>query len=203
MSKIILIGAGAFARDMIDAFGRDTFVGIYVDPDFPTGSLSGLPVFTRWTDVREAASYYVLGVSDIDHRERARGAASKAGLAPAPPLVSRTAIAAADARLASGCAVGHMAVIGPSARLGEDTLVMHSCVIAHDSVIGDNTVLAAGVCTGGHVQIGPRTFIGSNAVLAPKVKIGAGCYIAAGAACFRDAEPGTRWIGNPARRADR
>jgi sugar O-acyltransferase (sialic acid O-acetyltransferase NeuD family) len=201
MNGIILIGAGSLSRDLIDCFGSATFAGIYVDPQFPAAPIGGLPIVSDWESARKIASHYVLGVSDIEHRERARRAAANAGLTPAAPLVSHTAIVAADATLAAGCTVGHMAVIGPSARLDEDTLVMHAAIVAHDTVIGPNCVLCAGVSLGGYVGIGARTFVGSNAVIAPRVSIGAGAYIAAGAACFRDAEPGSRWIGNPARRS--
>jgi len=203
MDKIILIGAGALARDIIGVFGHKRFVGIYVDPQFYVDKFCELPVLTSWPDVREIASCYVLGVSDIAHRERARILARAEGLKPSTPLVPPSAIVAADARLEPGSAIGQMAVIGPSAHLGEDTIIMHSAIVAHDTLIGENTVLCAGVCVGGNVKIGAQTFVGSNAVLAPKVNIGAGCYIGAGAACFRDANPGSRWIGNPARRADR
>jgi sugar O-acyltransferase (sialic acid O-acetyltransferase NeuD family) len=200
MDTIILIGAGSLSRDLVDCFGAGAFVGTYVDPQFPAASIRGLPVLSNWEDVCDIASHYMLGISDVAHRERASFVARQAGLLPAPPLVSRLAVVAADAVLAPGCAVGHMAVIGPSARLGENTLVMHQAIVAHDVVVGTNSVLCAGVSLGGHVHIGANTFIGSNAVLVPKLKIGAGTHIAAGAACFRDAEPGSTWIGNPARR---
>ena len=203
MDKIILIGAGALARDIVGVFGHERFVGLYVDPQFQGTKFGELPVLSNWADVRKIATCYVLGVSDIAHRDRVRLMARAEGLHPCAPLVPPSAIVAADARLASGSAIGQMVVIGPAARLGEDSIVMHSAIVAHDSVIGENTVLCAGVCIGGHVQVGAQTFVGSNAVLAPKVKFGAGCYIAAGAACFRDADPGSRWIGNPARRSNR
>lgn len=201
MQGIVLIGAGALSRDLIDCFGAQAFAGIYVDPQFAAGSIGGLPLFTSWTDVRKVASRYILGVSDIVHRERARAAARNADLTPAAPMVSRLAIVASDAILAPGVVIGHLAVIGPAASLDEDVLVMHAAIVAHDAVVQANTVLCAGVSLGGYVRVGNNTFIGSNAVLVPGLKIGAGCHIAAGAACFHDSEPAGSWIGNPARRA--
>jgi sugar O-acyltransferase (sialic acid O-acetyltransferase NeuD family) len=200
MNKIVMIGAGSFARDLVDAFGAQAFAGIYVDPEFAPTPIGGLPVFSKWEDVRKNATHYILGVSNIEHRERARAAAEKCGLAPTPPLVSRLAVVAGDATLAPGVAVGHMVTIGPAAKLDAHVLVMHLSVIGHDCVVGENTVLCAGVSLGGHVHVGKKSFVGANAVLAPKVNIGAECHISAGAACFRDAEDGGRWIGNPARR---
>jgi acetyltransferase-like isoleucine patch superfamily enzyme len=196
----ILIGAGSLGRDLVDCFGEEAFCGVYVDPQYTVVPIRRLPIYTSWEQVREITSHYVLGVADTGHRERARAGAMRVGLAPAPAMVARTAVIAADASLAPGTTVGHMAVVGPLARLAENVLVMHAGIVAHDSVIGTNSVLCAGVALGGNVVIGAHTFIGANAVLAPGVSFGERSYIAAGAACFRNGEAGSRWIGNPARR---
>lgn len=200
MEKILIIGSGALARDFVDIFGRDAFVGSYVDPQFSATPVGGLPVFTNWQEARTRASHYIIGVSAIEHRERARLNALNAGLLPASPMISHAAIISPDASLFPGCVVTHFAVVGPSARLCEDVLVMHSAIVAHDSIVDVNSVLCVGVCLGGYVQIGAGCFIGANSVLAPKVKIGRSSFVAAGAACLRDAGPGSLLIGNPARR---
>lgn len=201
MKGRILIGAGALARDLIESFGREAFAGIYVDPQYACGPVNGLPVLTSWDDVRNAASHYTLGVSDIAHRERAIGMARAEGLLPAPPMVASGAVVARDAVLEAGACIGHVSVIGPAACIGANTLVMHGVVIGHDSMLGANSVLCAGVSLAGNVKIGARCFIGANAMLAPRVCFGDDVYAAAAAACFRDAESGSRWIGNPARRS--
>jgi acetyltransferase-like isoleucine patch superfamily enzyme len=202
MSSIILIGAGALGRDLIEAFGAAAFAGVYVDPGHAAADMRGLPLLSSWEEVCARATHYVLGVADIAHRERARAAARRAGLSPAAPMVARTAVVAEDAILAPGVAIGQMAVVGPAAQLGEDTLVMHACVVAHDVVLESNCVLCAGVSLGGRVRLEAQVFVGSNAVLAPDVSMGQGSYVAAGAACFRDGPAASRWLGNPARRTD-
>lgn len=203
MSRVLLIGAGSLARDIIDAFGPERFAGLYVDPAYPAEPLAGLPVFSRWDEAARETTTYLLGISDIAHRALARAAAREAGLFPAAPLVSTRAVIAADADLAPGTAVGHMAVIGPGAALDQDVLVMHGAIVAHDCAIGANSVLCAGANLGGRVSLGFGSFIGANAVVAPNLAIGMGCHLAAGAVCLRDAPASTRWIGNPARLASR
>jgi len=199
MERVLLIGAGALARDILGVFGQDKFVATYVDPEFPTTPLGRLPIVASWAAARQLASHYVIAVSDVEHRRRAQRNAADIGLLPAPPLIARTAIVAADAAVAPGCLVGHFAVIGPSARLQENALVMHSAIVAHDSHVGSNTVLCAGVCLSGCVHIGNDCFVGPNSALAPGVQIGDGSFIAAGSSCFRNAAPGSRLIGSPAR----
>ncbi|OGA47075.1 MAG: hypothetical protein A3F74_15290 [Betaproteobacteria bacterium RIFCSPLOWO2_12_FULL_62_58] len=201
MEKILIIGSGALARDFVDIFGPHAFVGSYVDPGFSATPVGGLPVFLDWQEALTQASHYIIGVSDIEHRKRARLNALNAGLSPASPMISDRAIVSAHASLSPGCVVTHFAVVGPFVRLCEDVLVMHSAIVAHDSIVDVNSVLCTGVCLGGYVQIGAECFIGANSVLAPSVKIGRGSFIAAGASCFRDAEPGSLLVGNPARKA--
>ena len=197
---ILLIGAGALARDIVDCFGAGTFIAAYVDPKFAVAAVGVVPMVTDWDEARRRASHYVLGVSDIAHRERARNAAAAAGLLPAAPLVSSLARVAGDAQLAPGCMVGHFAVIGPAARLGVDTLLMHAAIVAHDSSVEEGSVLCAGACINGNAAIGPRCFVGPNAVVLPNVRIGHDSFVAAGAVCFRDAPARSFLLGNPARR---
>lgn len=201
MERILLIGAGALARDIIDLFGSDKFVAAYVDPQFSqAATVDGIPVCTDWQQAVRLASHYVLAVSSIDHREKACALAARVGLEPATPLVSETARIAKSAALARGSVIGHFSAVGPAAQIGLNCLIMHGVVVGHDSVIKDDVVICAGVCIGGYVTIGARSFVGTNAVMAPKISVGSDSFIAAGAACLRDAPANSRLIGNPAKR---
>lgn len=197
----MLIGAGALAREFIDIFGADKFVAAYVDPQFAQAdTVDGIPIYTDWNKAVNLASHYVLAVSSIDHRERARALAAGARLEPASPLVSPAARIATKAILARGCLVGHFSVVGPAAQVGLDCLIMYGVVVGHESVIEDNVVVCAGTSLGGYVTIGARSFVGTNAVLAPKINVGSDSFIGAGAACLRDAPTNSMLIGNPAKR---
>jgi acetyltransferase EpsM len=202
MEKILLIGAGAGARDMIDFFGADRFVAAYVDPQFAqAGNVDGVPIVIDWTQAIRMATHYMLAVSAIDHRERAVALAAAAGLIPASPLVSAMARVAATATLAPGCMVGHFSAVGSAARIDENCLIMHGVVVGHNSIIEPNVIVCAGVSIGGYVTLGARTFVGTNAVVAPSVSIGRDSFVAAGAACLRDAPANSSLIGNPAKRS--
>ncbi len=200
--KIILIGSGALARDLVGICGRDSFVGTFIDPDFPETPVAGLPVFTNWDEALRVASHYALGVLDASHRQKASQAAAKAGLLPMAPMIHHTAQVAGDAKIAPGCFVGCFSVIGPAAELLEDVLVMHSVVVAHDTIIGEGSVLLPGSWIGGYTRVGPGCLIGANSSLVPNITIGSNSFVAAGAACFKDAPFDSVLIGNPARRTE-
>lgn len=201
MEKILLIGAGALARDFVDLFVTNAFVGAYVDPQFAKAeTLDGVRILTDWKRAVARATSYILATSSITHRERARSLAAVAGLPAAPPLISPMARIAKTATLGRGCVITHFSAVGPGARLGPDCLIMHGVVVGHDSVVEENVVFCPGVCVGGYVRIGAGCFVGTNSVLAPKVNIGCDGFISAGAACLRDAPANSLLMGNPAKR---
>lgn len=201
MDKVLLMGAGALAVDLIDLFGADAFVGAYVDPAFQrAASVDGVTIQSDWPSAVGAASHYVLATSSIEHRARARAQAENAGLRPASPMVSPTARMARTARLSPGCLIGHFCTVGPGTTVGEHGLLMHGVVLGHDALLGDNVVVCAGAAIAGYVKIGAGSFIGTLAVLAPKVELGQDCVVSAGAACLRSAPDASLLVGNPARR---
>ena len=197
--KILLIGAGALARDIVNVVGPEFFIGTFVDPGFATTPVQGLPVISDWQEAARCATHYAIGVLDGKHRRMARQQALDAGLSPCAPIVHATAQIAKDAKIGPGCLVGYYSVIGSGTELQEDVLVMFSANIGHDTVIGENSVILHGACISGYTTIGKDCFIGTNASLAPKITIGSNSFVAAGASCFLDAPPESMLIGNPAR----
>ncbi len=201
MEKVLLLGAGALAADLIDLFGAAAFVGAYVDPAFQRAThVDGVTIQSDWASAVSAASHYVLASSSIEHRARASAQAERAGLHPASPMVSPTSRLARTAKLAPGGVVGHFCAVGPATSVGMHGLLMHGVVLGHDAVLGDNVVVCAGAAIAGYVKIGSGSFIGTLAVLAPNIELGRDCVVGAGAACLRSAPHRSLLVGNPARR---
>ncbi len=200
MNKILLMGSGSLAVDLIDMFGREAFAGAYVDDGF---GLTGVGDLRRWHDLADSArrgQRFLLAVADAEQRQRFADMAEAAGLRPCEPMVSRHAVIAKSAQLAVGSVVAHFAVIGPAAQLMPHVLVMHNAVVGHDSVLHHNCVVCAGASIAGGVHLGSGCFLGPNAVIAPKVQIAAGSFLSAGTACLRNVDQPSVLIGNPARR---
>ena len=73
MEKLLLLGAGALAADLIDLFGAAAFVGAYVDPAFQRATqVDGVTIQSDWASAVSVASHYVLASSSIEHRARCR-----------------------------------------------------------------------------------------------------------------------------------
>jgi phenylacetic acid degradation protein len=129
------------------------------------------------------------------------------------PVVHATAFVHRDAVLIGDVHIGEGCYVGPNASLRgdfgrlvmekgsnlQDNCVMHSfpghdCIVGRDAHIGHGAILHG--CT-----IGQDALIGMNCVIMDYSNIGEGCIV--GALSFVKAktmmEPGTLWIGSPAK----
>jgi UDP-3-O-[3-hydroxymyristoyl] glucosamine N-acyltransferase len=79
-------------------------------------------------------------------------------------------------------------------------VVLPNSVIHHDSLIGAYSILGSGVVVAGFVQIGANCYIGSGSHIRDHVTIAPGTLIGLGSTVLRSIdEPGSVWVGNPAR----
>lgn len=205
MERILLIGAGSLAFDILEfSEPKDVaarLAAVYVDPGYAPGpDFHGFPVVTDWSVACHVTSHYLLGISNIEHRERMRKMASRDGLKPTAPVLCRDVRIARNAEISAGCFIGPFSLIGNSARIGEDSLILQGICLGHDTLVGENVVVCPAVNIGGYAKVESQTFVGGSAVISPRVSIGAGSFVAAGAACLRDAPPGSFLVGNPAKR---
>lgn len=199
--RIVLIGTGAVAEEIVEIFGAARFVACFTEPAFASQVRVDLPLMMQIEQLGSIASHFILGFSGHEARERLRQQLMAMGLRPALPLISPMAQVSPSAILARGAMIGHFACIGARAIIGSDTLIMHSASIAHDSMISNDVFIGQGAKISGHARIGERSSLGANAVVARSVLIGANVNIASGAVCFRDIHDGYSAIGNPARLA--
>ncbi|WP_156116942.1 hypothetical protein [Massilia sp. 9096] len=197
--KIVLIGTGAVAEEVVEIFGNERFVGCFTDPAYAAQVRVDLPVLTDIERLAQVATHFVLAFSGHAARARLRNHLLALGLQRAAPLVSPHAQVSPSAQLAPGAMIGHFVCVGPRTRIGSDTLVMHTASIAHDSLVGADVFCGQGAKISGHARVGERSVLGANAVVARSVSIGADVELASGSVCFRNVDDRYRAIGNPAR----
>ncbi|MDB5775752.1 MAG: acetyltransferase [Herbaspirillum sp.] len=199
IERVVLVGTGAVAEEIVEIFGPERFVACFTDPAFAGQVRVDLPVVTEMEQLQGIVTHFVLAFSGQTARARLRERLIAMGLHPALPLISPTAQISPSAVLARGAAIGHFVCVGARACIGSDSLIMHSASIAHDSNIGADVFCGQGVKISGHARVGERSILGANAVVARSVVIGPDVEIASGAVCFRDVPDGYSAIGNPAR----
>jgi len=109
-----------------------------------------------------------------------------------------------------GVKIGNAVEIGSNcniARAALDNTVIENHVkmdsfvhIAHNVKIGSRTLVAAGAIICGSVSIGKDVWIGPDTSIIDHVSIGDRAHVGIGSVVTRSLEPGTKVLGNPARR---
>jgi sugar O-acyltransferase (sialic acid O-acetyltransferase NeuD family) len=204
MADHILVGGGAFAREIHDWFAPSLdgrFIGYLDDGEAPMAA-SGRTL-AQLGDTHgyapKAGEHFVLAVADPKGKEAlvqrlgVRGAVFKT-------LVHPSAWVSASARLGAGCIVGPFCDVSADARAEEFVTLNAYSSIGHDVSVGAYVTLSGYVDLTGGVAVSRGAFFGSGARVLPGVKIGAGCTIGAGAVIMRSTAPGSTYYAAPARK---
>ena len=206
--RLVLYGAGALAREIVDTLERlnaheiaiDLLASI-VDPgiDAPE-TFRGKPVVR---DVRSFAGddslHFVVALGEPGPRARAVAYLRTEIGARFATVIDPGVLIGASSRIGAGSVIlGHSSITA-DARLGEHVLVNPGCTVAHDNVLEDFATLSPGVHLAGHVYVGEGAFLGTGACVIPKIRIGARAVVGAGAVVIRNVAPSQTVFGNPAR----
>lgn len=206
--RLVLYGAGALAREIVDAMGRLNAQGTameltaaLVDPgiDAPE-TFRGRPI------VREVRAFagdealrFVVALGEPGPRARAVARLRTEIGARFAAIIDPGVLIGASSRVGAGAVIlGHSSITA-DARLGEHVLVNPGCTVAHDDVLADFATLSPGVHLAGHVHVEEGAFLGTGACVIPRIRIGERAVVGAGSVVIRNVAPGQTVFGNPAR----
>jgi sugar O-acyltransferase (sialic acid O-acetyltransferase NeuD family) len=205
--RIVIIGAGGFAREVLDVYeacnatgnGPYEVLGFVADHPDPGTLVNDLPVLgpldwlngrsdllaicaigdtgTRRVVVREAAHLGV-GFHTIVHPDAKRTRWIEVGIGTV---------------ITAGCILTNRIRVGDHVHLNIDS------TIGHDVVIGDFVTIAPGVHVSGNVILEPGCNVGTGAVIIQGRRIGAGSVIGAGAVVTTDIPADSVAVGVPAK----
>ncbi|RUO46613.1 acetyltransferase [Pseudidiomarina aquimaris] len=191
MSRLILIGAGGFAREVLE-WASDTneitanhLITHYLDDKHADLKSFGynLDFLGDITNFKpEKSDRFLLGVGSPEAKRNIlkKFAGYKAQF---QTLIHPTAVITRTSNIGVGTIVCPFSVLSANTRIGNFVTLNCYTSIGHDAVIGDFSTLSSHVDITGAVQIGESCFLGSGARVVPKkkignrVNIGAGCTI--------------------------
>ncbi|QWD34036.1 acetyltransferase [Polynucleobacter paneuropaeus] len=192
-SRIILVGGGAFAREVINWTD-------HVYNKVRGGSIKGF--LDENPNALDGFDYQVPYLGKIDSFHPVQG--DKLLMAVGDPfdkkrifemfkkrnaqfiqIIHPTAVIANSAKLGEGVVVCPQAFISADAVIG-DAVAINGCTsIGHDVVVGNYCTFSSHVDLTGWVKIAECVFFGTGARVLPKVKIAFGARIGAGAVIMR------------------
>lgn len=206
--RIVLIGAGGHASDILGAFearalhfGEKTtpIIGILNDGEVQgnhfsrrnvqhIGGISDLP--------HVDATHYIVAVGYSRGRKNLFEKLLVSGL-EAASIVHPLADVPRTVRVGKGTVILSGVRISPMAVIGNHVYLSHGCLIGHDCLISDFATVLPGAAISGNTTLDESSLVGSNAVVAQNINIGTRAIVGAGAVVLKDVLKDSTVVGNP------
>ena len=201
MEKLILIGAGGYAKSVLDSIDYYNYrIEGFLD-EFSTAEMHlGHPVL--WHSLNEVPDaekfFYFIAIGNNEKRRiwYDRLCQRKLRLIN---VVDRSAIISPQATIGNGCFFGKMAVVNSQTVIGDDCIINTKALVEHGCVVSDHVNLSTNAVINGDVSVGEGSFIGSCSVTIGQRKIGNWSTVGAGAVVIMDVGDHVTVAGVPAR----
>jgi len=207
LQPIVIIGAGRFAREVLDVFDavnniRPIFdiIGYIVDPQYGTVGtyINDKPILGGfdWLTEHKDDVQTICGVSEPAVRRHLIDRAQKIGV-PFVSIVHPSTILTRWVTVGKGVVLTAGCIFTNQIRIGNHVHINLDCTIGHDVVIEDFVTLAPGVHVSGNVTLRQGCYIGTGANIIDKIEIGAWSIVGAGSTIVKDVPKNTTVVGVP------
>jgi sugar O-acyltransferase (sialic acid O-acetyltransferase NeuD family) len=207
-SRCILVGAGAFGRELINwardaeskgsfpplaGFIDDTHTGLS-NPDYDLRSLGSIQDYQP-----QPNDIFLMGIADPNGKESIVNLLKSKG-AEFITLIHPTAIVARTARLGTGSILCPFSMVSADAIVGDFVTINSYSGVGHDAHVGDYTTMSGHVDLTGRVKCGRSVFFGTGAKVIPDVSIGDSAIIGAGTLIVRSVKAGVTMYTMPSQK---
>jgi sugar O-acyltransferase (sialic acid O-acetyltransferase NeuD family) len=188
--RLILVGCGAFARELICWIEDAVDLGIgrkvtnFLD-DNPTALENfAYPYEPKWIATiddyqPEEGDELIMAISDpLAKSEIAEKLKNKGGKFVS--FIHPSATIARSSVIGEGVVICPKSTVSADAKVGDFVTINGLSGIGHDVVVGNYSTLSAYVDLTGYVEVGNKVLFGSGAKVLPKIKIGEEARIGAG-----------------------
>lgn len=193
--KLILIGAGAYAREVIDAaleIGFD-IEGVISDsePKFDTRWIGKFSDIEEWSQ-KNIPFFFAIGATDrksIEKRDRLFKGIVDYDI-EFVNIISRNSHVSKSVKFGKNNYIAPGVVINTGAVLNDNILINNNAVIGHDVIINSNSLISGNVFIGGNTSIGSNVLIGPGANILQGLNISDQAVISVGATVLRSLKTG-------------
>ena len=206
--RLILVGGGAFARELIalsediSSAGLDLKITAFLDDSshvfenfsYKLDYLGKIEKFTPMPD-----DEFIMAIASPEEKRKLFALLRPKG-ARFATLIHPSAVVAKTAKLGEGVLICAHTFISADVEVGDLVIINALSSIGHDVKIGSFSTLSAHVDLTGYVEVGEDVFFGSGARVLPHIKIGDGAKIGIGATIMRSVQPGLVMYTQPAKK---
>lgn len=200
--KVILIGAGGYAKSVLDSLNRDRykFCGFIDNFQLIGEEHLGYPILSNSVIGLKDKEQYSYFISIGNNSNRLRHYLDLKRLnCRIINVIDKTAIISTGAKIGIGVFVGKLAIINNGTVIGNNVIVNTKALIEHGCVVGDHCNISTNTTLNGDVFVENSSFIGSSSVINGQLRIGTGSIVGSGAVVIRNVNPYTVVAGVPAK----
>jgi sugar O-acyltransferase (sialic acid O-acetyltransferase NeuD family) len=208
VEKIVILGAGGFAREVLDVFDACNEVGQSYDVlgwvvDREYGSAGTMvndkPILgdLDWLAKHSSQVLAVCSIAAPELRLDVVGRATQRGIHFCNVIhpnatLTRWVAMGEGVVVTAGCILTNQIVLGNHVHVNLD------CTIGHDAILDDFVTLAPGVHVSGKVRLSAGCYVGTGANIIDRIRVGEWSIVGAGSTVIRDVPPNTTVVGVPA-----
>ncbi|WP_188007786.1 acetyltransferase [Photobacterium damselae] len=198
--KLLVIGAGGFAKSIIDSINYTEFELIGFVDTYKQGYHQGYPIVANdISEIENPKDYvYFIGVGDPNSRYKFYLLLKEYGL-PLINIVDSTALLSRNINLGDGIYIGKMCIVNSDTTLEDGVVINTRSLIEHGNQIGCCSNISTNVVLNGDVKVGECSFIGSCTVVNGQITIGSKATIGSGSVVIRNISDKVVVAGSPTR----
>lgn len=201
MRNLIVIGAGGYAKSVVDSIDFSLYeMKGFIDDYKNEKEHLGYPILGKNLDCvkNPEGFFYFVAIGNNEKRTRWYKELKSRNL-QIINIIDSSAMVSNCVKIGEGCFVGKMAIVNSKAIIGDNCIINTKALVEHGCHIGSHINISTNTVLNGDVCVGDMSFVGSCSVINGQINIGRNVMIGSGSVVIQDIEDDTTVVGVPAK----